>query len=172
MLSRIAAVTIVILFGCGVGCLTVQAAETPPEAPTVSDAHQYFESLVSNNAVAALYTVSRGSDILGYANFSVTKYKGVTCNSEITLIGGAKIEFNWALANEAQSSDGQIGMWRNPNVIYEYFHMLTIQGGVVALPSSNIPKLILAINNEISRNRLSKAVNLLSSVCRGKSKFD
>jgi len=171
MPSRIATVTIIILFGCGVGCLTALAAETPPEAPTISDAHQYFESLVSNNSVAALYTVSRGRDILGYANFPLSKYKGVACNSEITLTGGAKIEFNWALVNEAQVSDGQIGMWRNPNVIYQYFHMLTIEGGVVATPS-NIPKLILAINDEISRNRLSKAINLLASVCRGKSKFD
>jgi hypothetical protein len=169
---RIAAVTIILLFGCGVSCLTVGAAETPPEAPTILDAHQYFESLVSNNGVSALYSVSRGRDILGYLNFPLSKYKGVACNSEITLTSGLKIEFNWALVYEAQVSDGQIGMWRNPNVIYEYFHMLTIEGGVVAIPSNNVPKLILAINNEISRNRLSKAINLLSSVCRGKSKFD
>jgi hypothetical protein len=63
-------------------------------------------------------------------------------------------------------------MWRNQNVVYEYFHMLTIEGGVVAIPSNNIPKLILAVNNEVSRNRLSKAINLLASTCRGKSKFD
>lgn len=172
MLSRIAAITLIVLFGCGIGCLNVLAAEMPPEAPTISDAHQYFESLVSNNGAAALYTVSRDRDILGYVNFPLRTYKGGACNSAVTLTSGVKIEFNWALANEVQASDGQIGMWRNPNVIYEYFHMLTIEGGVVAMPSNNIPKLILAINNEISRNRLLKAINLLSSACRGKSKFD
>lgn len=172
MLSRIAAVKRILLFGCGMGCLTAIAAETPPEAPTILDAHQYFASVVSNNGVAALYTVSRNRDILGYVNFPVRSYKGLTCNSEITLTNGVKIQFNWALVNEALASDGQIGMWRRPNVVYEYFHMLTIEGGVVALPSNNIPKLILAINNEISRNRLSKAIDLLSSACRGKSKFD
>ena len=171
-MPRIAAVTISLIFGSGIGWLNAIAAEAPPEAPTISDAHQYFESLVSNNGVAALYTVSRDGDILGYVKFLLTKYKGVACNSEITLTSGVKIEFNWAVANDAQASDGQIGIWRNPNVIYEYFHMITIEGGVIAIPSNNIPKLILAINDEVSRNRLVKAVNLLSSACRGKSKFD
>jgi len=172
MNSRIAAVTVFILFGSGIGCLSVLAAEKPPEAPTILDAHQYVESVVLNNGVAALYTLSRDGEILGYVNFPVRKYKGVACNSEIILSNGVNIEFNWALANEAQASDGQIGMWRNQNVIYEYFHMLTIEGGVVDLPSNNIPKLILAIKNEVSRNRLAKATNLLASTCRGKSKFD
>lgn len=172
MPSRIAAVTKFFLFGCGMGCLTALAAEAPPEAPTISDAHQYFESLISTNGVAALYTVSRDQDILGYVNFPLRKYKGAACHSEITLTNGVTINFNWALAYDIQISDGPIGMWRNPNVIYEFFHMLSIEGGVVAVPSNNIPKLILAIDNEISRNRLSKAVNLLASTCRGKSKFD
>jgi hypothetical protein len=172
MNSRIAAVTVFILFGSGIGCLSVLAAEKPPEAPTILDAHQYVESVVLNNGVAALYTLSRDGEILGYVNFPVRKYKGVACNSAITLSSGAKIEFNWALVSEAQANDGQLGMWRNQNVIYEYFHMLTIEGGIVAIPSNNIPKLILAVNNEVSRNRLLKAINLLSSTCRGKSKFD
>ena len=172
MPTRIAALTVFLISGCGIGCLNALAAETPPEAPTLSDAHQFVESVVSNNGVAALYTVSRDGDILGYVNFPVRKYKGVACDSAITLSNGVNIEFNWALANEAQASDGQIGMWRNQNVVYEYFHMLTIEGGVVAIPSNNIPKLILAVNNEVSRNRLSKAINLLASTCRGKSKFD
>jgi hypothetical protein len=171
MPSRLAVFTLIAICGCGIGCHTY-AAETPPEAPTISDAHQFFDALVSNNGIAALYTVSRDGNILGYVNFPLQKYKGAGCNSAITLSNGTKIEFNWALLSEAQASDGQIGMWRNQTVIYEYFHMLTIEGGVVAIPSNNIPKLILAINNEISRNRLAKAVNLLSSACRGKSKFD
>jgi len=171
MPPRIANVTRILIFGCGINCLNIVAAATP-EAPTIADAHQYFESLVTNNGVAALYTVSRDGEILGYVNFPLRSYKGTACNSEITLSSGVKIEFNWGLANNAQVSNGQIGMWRNPNVIYEYFHMLTIEGGVVAVPSNNIPKLILAINDEVSRNRLSKAINLLASTCRGKSKFD
>lgn len=171
-MPRIAAVTKILIFGCGIGWLTAVAAEAPPEAPTISDAHQYFESLVSNNGVAALYTVSRDGDILGYVKFPLTKYKGAACNSEITLTSGVKIEFTWAVANDAEARNGQIGIWRNPNVIYEHFHMITIEGGVIAMPSNNIPKLILAINDEVSRNRLLKAINLLASTCRGKSKFD
>lgn len=171
-MPRIAAVTKILIFGCGVGWFNAVTAEAPPEAPTISDAHQYFESLVSNNGVAALYTVSRDGDILGYVKFPLTNYKGVACNSEITLTSGVKIEFNWAVANDAQASNGYIGIWRNPNVVYESFHMITIEGGVIAIPSNYIPKLIIAITDEVSRNRLVKAVNLLASACRGKSKFD
>lgn len=160
MPSRITAAAVFLALGCGVGYFSAHATEAIPEAPTISDAHQYFESVVSNNGVAALYTVTRDGYLLGYVSFPVGKSKGVACNSEITLTNGVKIEVNWALANEAQASDGQIGMWRNQNVIYEYFHMLMIEGGVVAIPSNNIPKLILAINNEVSRNRLLKATNL------------
>lgn len=172
MPSRSAAMTLILIVGCGSGALTALAGEVPPAAPTISDAHQFFESVVSNNGAAALYTVSRDNEILGYVKFPVKKYQGLACNSEITLSSGVTIEFNWALVNEAQANDGQIGMWRNPNISYEYFHMLTIEGGVVALPSNNIPKMILAINNEISRNRLANASRLLSSACRGNSKFD
>lgn len=171
-MSRIATVTIILIFGCGIGHFNAVAAEAPPEAPTISDAHQYFESLVSNNGIAALYTVNRDGYILGYVKFPLTKYEGAACKSEITLTSGVNIEFNWSLANDAQASDGQLGMWRDPNVVYEQFHQMTIEGGVTALPSNNIPKLILAINDEVSRNRLLKAVSLLYSACRGKSKFD
>ena len=171
-MPRIAAIAIIVIFGYGTGLLNAVAAEPPPEAPTIADAHQFFKSLVSQNSVAALYTVSRDGEILGYVSFPVLKYKGTACNSEIALTNGVEIEFKWALVSDALVSDGQIGMWHSPNVIYESFHMLAIEGGVVALPSNNIPKLILAINDEVSRNRLSKAANLLSSVCRGKSKFD
>jgi len=171
-MPRIAAIAIIVIFGYGMGSLNAVAAETPPEAPTIADAHQYFESLVSRNSVAALYTVSSDGNILGYVSFPLRKYKGSACHSEIVLSNGVEIEFNWAIVSDALASDGQIGMWRNPNVVYESFHMLAIEGGVVAMPSNNIPKLILAINDEVSRNRLAKATNLLFSVCRGKSKFD
>ena len=168
MPSRITAFAAFLMFGC----LNALAAETPPAAPTLADAHQYLESVVSNNGVAALYTLTRDGNILGYVKFPVRDYQGAACNSAITLANDMKIEINWALVSEAQASDGQIGMWRNQNVVYEYFHMLTIEGGVVAIPTNNIPKLILTVNNEVSRNRLVKATNLLSSACRGISKFD
>jgi hypothetical protein len=75
MPTRIAALTVFLISGCGIGCLNALAAETPPEAPTLSDAHQFVESVVSNNGVAALYTVSRDGDILGYVNFPVRNIK-------------------------------------------------------------------------------------------------
>lgn len=39
-------------------------------------------------------------------------------------------------------------------------------------PSMTLPKLIFAINDELSRDRLAKAMDFLSSACRSKSKFD
>lgn len=168
----IAAVPLLSLFWCGVGCLDVVAAETPPAAPTIQDAHQFFASIVAKNELAALYAAKRDGEILGYIRFPVSRYRGDACSSAITLTSGEAISLDWTVVNKAQGSDGQIGMWYPQNVTYEFFYMITLEGGVVAQPSNNIPLLLLTITNQISRNRLQKAMNLLSSACRSKSKFD
>ena len=152
--------------------MDVAAAEASPKAPTIQDAHQFIASIVAKNGLAALYTASRDAEILGHLRFPVSRYRGDACSSAITLTSGVTIDIEWAVVNKAQGSDGQIDMWRAPNVTYEFFHMIILEGGVVAQPANNIPKLLLAITDEISRNRLLKAINLLSSTCRSKSKFD
>lgn len=170
-MQRIIAVALIALLGGGAG-RPAAAAETTPAAPTLADAHQYFAALIASNGIAALYQAFRDGEFLGYVNYPVREYGGNLCNSGITLSNGTRIDIDWRLAGKAQPSDGQIGMWRSPNVLYESFHMLALEGGIVARPANNIPKLLLAINDEISRNRLLKATGLLASTCRAKSKFD
>lgn|SRR6185369_745639 len=164
-------VTLIILAGYGGLCFGAPAKEIP-SAPTLQDAHEFFKSQVSKNSVAALYTASRDGELLGYINFPLLKYKGEVCNSEIGLSNGANIKFDWTVVSRLEIKDGQMAMWNSKYVRYEDFHMITIEGGIVIKPSNSISKLILAINDEVSRNRLFKAMSLLSSTCRSKTKFD
>jgi len=164
-------VTLVVLVGYGVLCFGAPAKEIP-SAPTLQDAHVFFKSQVSTNSIVALYTASRDGELLGYISFPLLKYKGEVCDSEISLSNGAIINFDWTVVSRIEIKDGQMAMWRNNHVLYEDFHMITIEGGVVINPSNSIPKLILAINDEVSRNRMLKAMSLLSSTCRSKTKFD
>lgn len=174
-MSAMRLIAFVILISLNLGNAAGQvarAADPPPVAPTLQDAHRLFSSLVARNDMAALYTASRDGEILGYLRFPIVRYSGDTCGSTITLTNGAIIDIDWAMANKAQGSDGQMPMWRTSSVTYESFHMMTLEGGVVARPANNFPKLLLTCVDEISRNRLLKAMALLSSTCRSKSKFD
>ena len=171
-INRIVVVTLIALFAWGMRGVEAVAADPPPAAPTISDAHQYFESLVSGNDVSALYeTNGRNGDFLGYDSFPVHEYWGAACNSGITLKNGVKIGIDWTVVDKTQISDGTLNM-HAPNVPYKFFHMVSLEGGLVVEPSNNIPRLTFAINDELSRNRLLKAVGLLSTACREKSKFD
>lgn len=171
-MRRIIAITLIAIAGYGGFCYGAALKEPVPTAPSLEDAHGFFASLVSQKDVLALYTASKDGELLGYIGFPLLKYKGSLCTSEITLSSDTKIDFDWTVVSKLESKDGQMGMWRNQSVTYESFHMLTIEGGVTAKPSNNIPKLILAITDEVSRNRLLKATTLLSSTCRAKTKFD
>jgi len=164
--------TMISLYWCGAGYMEVIAAEATPTAPTIEDAHVFFAGIVDNNELAALYTASQNGEILGYIRYPINRYEGDACNSAIALTNEITIKFDWTAVNKTEGSNGQISMWHNSNTTYEFFHMITLEGGVVALPSDNIPKLILTITDDISRNRLLKAMKLLSSSCRLKSKFD
>lgn len=164
-------VTLIVLMGYGGPCLGAPAKEIP-SAPTLQDAHEFFKSQVSKNSVVALYTASRDGELLGYISFPLLKYKGEVCNSTISLSNGASIDFDWTVVNKLEIKDGQMAMWQSNHVLYRDFHMITIEGGVVIKPSNSILKLILAINDEVSRNRMFKAMSLLSSTCRSKTKFD
>jgi hypothetical protein len=172
-MHRIAIVMLIALLGYGIRCQDAVAVDTYPAAPTIPDAHHYFKSLVSNNGVTALYeTKSRSGDIVGYESFPVQEYTWVACKSGVVLKNGVKIGIDWSVVEKSQLSDGTLSILQGPNVQFIFFHMLLVEGGVVVEPSSTIPRLIFGINDELSRNRLSKAVDLLSSACRAKSKFD
>lgn len=163
--------TLLVSIGYGGRCSGAPVKEIP-SAPTLQDAHDFFKSQVSKNGVAALYTASRDGELLGYVRFPLLNYKGEVCNSEISLSNGTSIQFDWTVVGRLEAKDGQMGMWHSNHVVYEDFHMITVEGGIVIKPANSIPKLILAINDEVTRNRLLKAMSLLSSTCRSKTKFD
>jgi len=149
------------------------AADPAPSAPTLADAHQYFAALVSGNGVVALYeTRSKGGDIMGYESFPVHEYRGAGCLSGIILNNGVRVDIDWTVIDRIQLSDGTLSILYKRDLLFQFFHMLSVEGGILVEPSNNLPKLIFGINSEISRNRLSKAFALLSSTCRSKSKFD
>ena len=149
------------------------ADEKPaPAAPTISDAHEYVESVVSRNGISGLYTARMDGTVIGYIVYPVRRYSGADCHSALVLSNGDKIDIDWTVVGKLQVSDGQIGIWRSPNVVYENARILSIEGGVAVEPARNIPTFNLAINDELSRNRLLKAMELLSSSCRSTSKFD
>ena len=165
--SRIAALSVL------VACLNATAADTYPAAPTIRDAHQYFASLVSNDNVTAIYeTRSQNGNILGYESFSADEYIDLVCASGITLKNGTKIDIDWSVVEKSQSSNGSLSILHGNDIQFEFFHMLSVQGGILVEPSNGIPRLIFGISDELSRNRLSKAIDLMSAACRSKSKFD
>ena len=167
------AVMLIVLFGCDLRYAEALASDDSPAAPTISDVHQYFESLISANGVVAIYeTKSKNGDFLGYESFPVHDYKGIACNSGITLKNGVKIGIDWTVVDKSQPSNGTLNMLRGTDVQFLFFHMITVAGGIVVEPSSALPRLIFGINDELSRNRLLKAFDLMTTACRSKSKFD
>jgi len=161
------------LFECGMQSLYAAATDASPVAPTIPDAHQYFESLVSANGVTALYeTRSKTGEFLGYETFPVLRYQGAKCKSGVTLKNDVKVEIDWSVVEKPKSSDGSLNIFDGHEVQFRFFHIVSIEGGVVVEPSNPIPRLIFGINDELSRNRLLKAIELVSTACRSKSKFD
>jgi len=164
---------VVALAGIGMGCPEVGAMDADPVAPTFADAHRYFESLITNNAVTALYeTKDRNGNVLGYENFHIDEYRWRACNSDFVLKNGVSIGIDWSFTEKLHSSDGVLSILQGHNVQFVSFHMLSVEGGVVVDASTAIQRLIFGIADDVSRNRLLKAVHLLSSACRLKSKFD
>ena len=156
-----------------IACLNATAADTYPVAPTIRDAHKLFESLVTNNNVTAVYeTISRSGDILGYESFPAEEYRDLACHSGITLRNGTKIDIDWSVVEKSQLGNGSLSILHGNDVQFEFFHMVTVHGGILVEPSNTVPRLIFGISDEISRNRLSKAIDLMSAACRLKSKFD
>lgn len=170
---RMLVIMLFAVFWGGMQCLAAATAEPAPAAPTIPDAHQFFESLVAGNGVTALYeTRSKTGEFIGYESFPVLQYRGDKCNSEMTLRNGVKINFDWSLVEKPQASDGTLSIWHRPEVLFKFFHMVSLEGGIVVEPSNPIPRLIFGITDELSRNRLVKAIDLVSSACRSKTKFD
>ena len=166
-------VILLALFACGMQSLDAAEADANPVAPTIQDAHQYFESQVSGNGVTALYeTRSNTGEFLGYQSFPVLGYKGAKCNSEVALKNDVKVNIDWRVVEQSKLSDGTLNIFNGREVQFRFFHMISIEGGVVVEPSSPIPRLILGINDELSRNRLLNAMELVAKACRSKSKFD
>ena len=169
-MHRMVVVALIALFGFG---LDVLAGAASPTAPTIPDAHQYFKSLISANSVAAIYeTKSNNGDPLGYESFPVLGYEGLACSSGFTLKNSVRINIDWAVVEKSQISDGTLNILHGTDVQFIFFHMVTVEGGIVVEPTNAIPRLIFGINDELSRNRLLKAFDLLTTTCRSKSKFD
>ena len=156
-----------------IASLNATAADTYPAAPTIGDAHRLFESLVINNNVTAIYeTISRSGDILGYESFPAEEYRDLACHSGITLRNGTKIDIDWSVVEKSQISNGSLSILHGNDVQFEFFHMITVHGGILVEPANTIARLIFGISDGLSRNRLSKAIDLMSAACRLKSKFD
>lgn len=81
-------------------------------------------------------------------------------------------EIDWTVVDKTLASDGTVALLQGHNVLFPTFHMLSLEGGIMVLPANSIQRLILAISDELSRNRLANAVDLIASACRVKSKFD
>ena len=161
------------VLGVLIACLNASAADTYPAAPTIRDAHQYFASLVTNNGVTAIYeTRSQNGEILGYESFPADQYKNELCRSGITLENGTKIDIDWSVVEKSQLGDGTLSILHGHNIQFVFFHMLSVEGGILVEPANSIARLIFGINDELSRNRLAKAIDLVSTACRKKSKFD
>ena len=156
-----------------IACLNATAADTYPAAPTIRDAHQYFASLVSDDHVTAIYeTKSQNGNILGYERFPADQYRDRVCSSGITLKNGTEIDIDWSVVEKSQISNGSLSILHGNDVQFEFFHMITVHGGILVEPANTIARLIFGISDGLSRNRLSKAIDLMSAACRLKSKFD
>ena len=172
-MNQMVLLMLAVFLGGAVRCLNAFASDAPPVAPTILDAHQYFGALVSAHGVAAFYeTRSKNGDILGYEIFPVHGYSGGTCHSGFTLNNSVKIDIDWSIVNKFQLSDGSLSVLHGAEVEFMFVHMISVEGGIVIEPSNPIPRLIFGINDELSRNRLLKAIDLVSTACRSKSKFD
>ncbi len=172
-MNPIAAFALVVILASGIQHAEVGAADATPAAPTLADAHRYFDSLVSGNEVTALYeTIAKNGDFIGYESFPVSTYHWTACKSGLTLKNGVKVDLDWGVVGKPQSGDNSLSIIRGSEVLYRMLHMISVEGGIVVEPSNNIPKLVLAISEQLSRDRLLKAVDLLATTCRSKSKFD
>jgi len=168
-------VVAVLLTLCAASSQGLNAAtdETSPSAPTLRDAHEYFESLVAGNNVTALYeTRSQSGDILGFQSFPLEGYRGRACETVLTLKNGVKVDIDWTVSEKSLFGDGTLSILQGNEVHFKFFHMLSVEGGITVEPSTTIGRLIFGINDELSRNRLAKAIDLIASTCRSKSKFD
>ena len=173
--ARLRRTVVLLLLLCAANGQGVNAAtdETTPSAPTLGDAHQYFESLVAGSNVTALYeTRLRNGDILGFQSFPVADYRGRACETVLTLRNGVKVDIDWAVSEKSQIGDGTLSILQGNEVHFVFFHMLSVEGGITVEPSTTIGRLIFGIDDELSRNRLGKAIDLVSNACRSKSKFD
>ena len=169
---RAVAILLVLCAACSQS-LNAATDKTPPTAPTLSDAHQYFESLVTGSSVTALYeTRSRDGVILGFQSFPVEAYWGRACATVLTLKNSVKVDIDWTVSEMSRSGDGTLSILQGNEVRFRFFHMLSVEGGITVEPSESIGRLIFGITDELSRNRLANAIDLVANVCRSKSKFD
>jgi hypothetical protein len=172
-LPRLIAATTMALLGYGAVWLNVAAAEPVPAAPTIADAHQFFAALVDGNDVITIHeSINKDGDILGYRTFPAQQYRGAACRSRITLQNGVNIDLDWTAVERTQARDGSLSILHGQDLQFTFFHMLTLEGGIVVEPANAIARLIFAIVDEVPRNRLLKAIDLVTDACRAKSKFD
>ena len=139
------------LLGALIACLNASAATTYPAAPTIRDAHKYFASLVANNGVTAIYeTRSQNGDILGYESFPADQYKDALCHSGITLENGTIIDIDWSVVEKSQLGDGTLSILHGSTIRFSFFHMVSVEGGILVEPSNNLPRLTFGISDELS----------------------
>jgi len=172
-LRQIVVLLLIALFVSRLAGGDVLAADAVPVAPTITDAHQYFASLVAGNDVITIHeSIGKDGNLLGYRTFPAQRYRGAACRSRITLHNGVNIDLDWSVVEKFRSSDGSLSILHGQEVQFTSFHMLLLEGGIVVEPSTPLPRLIFGIVDELRRNRLLKAADLLASTCRAKSKFD
>ncbi len=172
-LPRLIATMAMALLGYGAAGLDVAAAEVFPAAPTIADAHRYFAALVASNDVITIHeSIGKDGDILGYRTFPAQQYRGAACKSRITLQNGVNIDLDWGTVENSQASDGSLSILHGQDVQFTFFHMLALEGGIVVEPANAIARLIFGVVDELPRNRLLKAIDLVTVACRAKSKFD
>ena len=172
-LRRIVALLLIALFGSRLAGGDVLAADAVPVAPTITDAHQYFASLVAGNDVITIHeSIGKDGDLLGYRTFPAQRYRGAACKSRITLQNGVNIDLDWTAVEKSRAIDGSLSILHGQEVQFTFFHMLSLEGGIVVEPANAIARLIFGIVDEVPRNRLLKAIDLVTVACRAKSKFD
>lgn len=166
-------VVLLAFFGGAAPYLEAMAVEVFPAAPTIPDAHRYFGSLVAGNSVVALdETRSQAGEYLGYESIPVAEYSGARCNSTLVLKNDVKIDIDWRVIDKSHASDATVNIFSGQEIQFQFFHMVSIEGGIAVQPSTRIPHLILGVAEEVSRNRLLNAIELIATACRSVSKFD
>jgi len=172
-LPRLIAAMTMAWLGYGTAWLDVAAAELAPAAPTLAEAHQYFATLIAGNDVITIHeSINKDGDILGYQTFPAQQYRGAACKSRITLQNGVNIDLDWTSVERSQARDGSLSILHGRDLQFTFFHMLSLEGGIVVEPANAIARLIFGIVDEVPRNRLLKAIDLVTVACRAKSKFD